>query len=337
MAIHETRAVILPAYNDNLLRAMLALHTGQRPVPILRPGEVLVKMEAAPCNPSDIAFLRGGYNIVKPLPAVPGFEGAGTVVDTGGEAKELLGRRVSCFVQAGHDGTWADHFIARRQDCIVLREAISMEQAACLSVNPLTAMGMLDMAVERDVGAIILNAAGGQVPRIMNRLAAMKGIGVINLVRKQAVADDLQQAGKTQVLNTGDEDFEGQLRELAAGFGPVMAFDAVAGDLAGRVLNALPQGSVMVVYGALSGADLSGIDPMGIIFRKKAITGFNLSDWIAARSPEALDRAKDELQDLALEGAINTGIQATYPLDRVVDGLRAYIKSMSAGKVLLIP
>jgi NADPH:quinone reductase-like Zn-dependent oxidoreductase len=337
MARNETRAVILPAYNDNLLRAMLTLQTGSRPIPALQAGEVLVEMEAAPCNPSDIAFLRGGYNIVKPLPAVPGFEGTGTVVETGDASRDLLGKRVSCFVQARHDGTWADHFIARRQDCIVLKEGIKLEQAACLAVNPLTALGMLDMVLERGARAIILNAAGGQVPRIMNSLASTKGIAVVNLVRKEPVAAALKEEGFQHVLNTSDEDFPRSLAAITEKLRPTMAFDAVAGGLAGQILNTMPDGSVLTVYGALSGAPLDGIDPMGIIFRKKVVTGFNLNDWIASKSPEAMDKTREELQELVLAGVINTEVQGAFRLDKVTEGLRAYIKSMSAGKVLFTP
>ena len=55
-------------------------------IPIPKPGvgEVLVKIEAAPINPSDIVFLKGLYGSKKPLPVVPGFEGSGTVVENGG-------------------------------------------------------------------------------------------------------------------------------------------------------------------------------------------------------------------------------------------------------------
>ena len=106
------KAVILPAYNKNVLRAMLSLKVEEIPIPIPQKDEVLIKIEATPCNPSDIAFMQGGYNIVKTLPSVPGFEGAGTVVSTGdsSEAKKLFKKPVSCFTQEDSHGTWAEYF-----------------------------------------------------------------------------------------------------------------------------------------------------------------------------------------------------------------------------------
>jgi len=73
------KAVILPTYNNNLIRALIGMKIEERSIPEPSEGQVQIKMEAAPCNPSDIAFLRGGYNVVKPLPCIPGFEGCGII------------------------------------------------------------------------------------------------------------------------------------------------------------------------------------------------------------------------------------------------------------------
>lgn len=53
------------------------------PIPTPKSGEVLIKVDSAPINPSDIAFLHGAYSSSKQFPTVPGFEGAGTVVESG--------------------------------------------------------------------------------------------------------------------------------------------------------------------------------------------------------------------------------------------------------------
>lgn len=335
--MNKSRSAILPAYNDNLLRAMLALKVEERTLPGLQKDEVLVKMEGAPCNPSDIAFLRGGYNIVKPLPAVPGFEGAGTVVETGTEARSLMGKRVSCFVQEDNDGTWAEYFIAKSKDCILLKAGVDWMQAACLSINPITAWAMFEMVEKAGCKAFIQDAAGGQVPAIMQKLADRKGIRVINLVRKSEAADALKNRGTSYVLNTGEEHFLEQLRQYCDELQPAFAFDAVGGDLAGAMLNAMPDGSRVIVYGALSGSSIAGIDPMGVIFRNKSVTGFNLNDWLANLTTDELTAITDKIQDLVIAGDIQTAVQGTFPLDRVVEGIRTYIKSMSAGKIIFTP
>ncbi len=335
--MRKTRAAVLPAYNDNLLRAMLAITIEERDIPSLNAADVLVEMEGAPCNPSDIAFLRGGYNIVKPLPAVPGFEGTGTVVEAGKEAKEWIGRKVACFVQEENDGTWAEFFTARAGDCIVLKDGINRDQAACLSINPLTALGMLELAEQMNCGAIIQNAAGGQVPNLVQKLAAKKGIRVINLVRKAAHVDALKSRGMNDVLDINDAHFDENLKQLTSELHPAMAFDAVAGELAGKMLNVMPSGAKLVTYGALSGETIAGIDPMGIIFQRKSVMGFNLNEWLAGMSREKFNEITNSIQDMVIAGEITTMVQGTFQLDQVVQGLRAYIKSMSEGKIIFTP
>jgi NADPH:quinone reductase-like Zn-dependent oxidoreductase len=330
-------SVVLPAYNDNLLRAMLSLRTGERTLPALKGEEVLVKMEGAPCNPSDIAFLRGGYNIIKPLPAVPGFEGTGIVVEAGKDSRYLIGKRVSCFVRGDGDGTWADFFVARKSDCILLREGIDWMQASCLAINPTTAWALFERIQQSGCAAFVQNAAGGQVARILQKLAVKCGIRVINIVRKEASAIELKRLGVTDVLHSGDANFNEILLQLCNEFHPMFAFDAVGGGFSGIMLNAMPPGSQLVIYGGLSGEPVSGIDLLGIIFRGKSVTGFNLYDWMASKTEEEIGQAREKIQDLVIQGQIEISFQGTYKLEQVADGLRAYIRSMSAGKVIFIP
>jgi len=91
-------AVQLDRYDPDLDRAIESLGVVSKPVPQTGRGQVLIKIEAAPCNPSDLLFLQGLYGVTKTLPAVPGWEGAGTVVKAGGSllGRMLLGRRVAC-------------------------------------------------------------------------------------------------------------------------------------------------------------------------------------------------------------------------------------------------
>jgi NADPH:quinone reductase len=192
----KTRAVLLTKYDNNILRALFSVSVDEIEIKKLQADEVLIKMEAAPCNPSDIAFLRGGYNIVKPLPAVPGFEGTGMVVETGIEAKGMIGKRVSCFIAEEGAGTWSEYFCTKARNCIVMKPEMKTGQAACFSINPLTAFGMFELVKKKQAQAFIQNAAGGQVPGFLRDFARKKGIHVINLVRKSDHIALLQKHGR---------------------------------------------------------------------------------------------------------------------------------------------
>jgi NADPH:quinone reductase-like Zn-dependent oxidoreductase len=93
----------------------------------------------------------------------------------------------------------------------------------------------------------------------------------------------------------------------------------------------------VVLYGGLSGKGISDIEPFDIIFKDKKLTGFNLNLWIGGKTKNEFEDISNEIQNLIIDGKIKTEIQGSYKLENIVDGIRAYIKSMSAGKVLFKP
>lgn len=327
----------LSSYNSNIIRALIGLKAEEKAPGTPGENEILVKMYAASCNPSDIAFIQGSYNIVKSLPAVPGFEGTGLVVEAGKNAIHLIGKKVSAFVQNDSDGTWAEYFIVNVEDLILLKDEMDIEQAACFTVNPFTAYGLVDIALQRESKTIIQNAAGGQVAEFVRKISEEHNIEVINIVRKKETANQLKVQGVKYVLNENDDDFENQLNSLALSLEANVAFDAVGGKLGGTIFNALIPDSEMVIYGGLSGKPLEYIDIMGPIFQNKVISGFNLIDWKADIEQGDFERISEHLQDKFIAGVYKTQIQGTTTLDNIVKGLRNYISNMSAGKILIRP
>ncbi len=331
------KAVILPAYNKNVLRAMLSLRVEEKELP--KPGrdEVLIKTHAAPVNPSDIAFIQGGYNVVKTLPVAPGFEGSGIITDAGENARKLIGKKVSAFVQADRDGTWAGYFIAHKDDLIVLKDAMDLDQASCFTVNPFTAYALMEIALFSKGRAIIQNAAGGQVASFIRMMAGEQNMEVINIVRKPEVADRLKQEGTTHVLVQNEETFEEELNALAKELNAATAFDAVGGELTGIMFNALGNDAELVVYGGLSNKPATEINTMDVIFRNKIISGFNLIDWKKELSKPDFEEISEKLQDKFIEGVYRTDISKSVTPDNIVSGLKSYLGHMSDGKILIKP
>lgn len=329
------RVVEQPQRQTNLLKTLLSLRLSQRTLHRVPEGFVLVNMAMAPFNPSDIAFLQGSYNVSKPLPAVPGFEGSGRVVAVAGDVDQSwLGQRVACFAGNETDGTWAAYVLARPEQLLVVDEQLSDAQAAIFLVNPFTARAMFDMALEQKCGAIALNAAGSSVAAWMRIFASRQGIETINIVRKAETRAQLQAQGVAHVLLSNEEDFDRQFGELAHRLDCRMAFDAVAGPLGGHMLNCMPDGSRLVVYGGLSNQPLADIDVLGLIFKKKHVRGFDLNHWWAITPSVEKQKLASEIAQLMLQQA-PVPISATFGLDDVVQGIRYYLSHMSDGKVLL--
>src|SRR5688572_27632610 len=176
------RAVVLEEYRENIDHAINGLKIAELPVPRLRPGQVLVRIEAAPCNPSDLLLLQGKYGALKKLPTVPGWEGAGCVVASGGGwlAGWLQGKRVACGLQGDRAGTWAEYFVAKAGECIPLKSKLTLEQAESLIINPFTAVGLLETARKGGHRAAVHTAGASQLGRMLQAMADEVDYPLIN-------------------------------------------------------------------------------------------------------------------------------------------------------------
>ncbi len=333
------RAVVVSEYREGVADAIRGLKVVERPVPKLRRGQVLVKIAAAPCNPSDLLLLQGKYGTLKTLPAVPGWEGAGTVVASGGGLLGwwLLGKRVACAVRSDRDGTWAEYVAANADNCIALKSAVPMEQAASLIINPMTALAMLEMARRAGHRAAVHTVGASQVGRMMIAMAADLDYPLINVVRRDAQVQIVRSLGATHVLNSTSEKFADELKTLCERLKATAAFEAIAGEMTGTVINAMPPGSTAYVYGALSQEACGNIDPIDLVFHDKTVTGFFLGNWLDRRGVIGNLRAAGRVQRMIIDGRIGTTVQRRLQWDEVADGLLQYVGNMTDGKVLIMP
>jgi NADPH:quinone reductase-like Zn-dependent oxidoreductase len=329
------RAVELRAYDGK----PESISVAQIPVPRPAAGEVLVRMAAAPINPSDVAFVNGMYGFKKPLPGIAGFEGSGTVVAAGGGmmSRFLMGKRVACHASSPNvaGGTWAEYLAAPANFCVPLRKQVDIEQAATMLVNPLTAWALVEEARRGAHKAIVQTAAASALGRMIWRLAKRFSIPVVNIVRRKEQVELLRSMGAEYVVNSSEPEFDRQLSELCQKLGATLGLDAVAGELSAHVLSAQPKGSRLLVYGGLSLAPCQ-IDPRSLIFETKRVQGFWLTGWMRQRNLLSQVRVAREVQKL-LAGELKTEFQARLPLEDAARALRQYASNMTAGKILLVP
>jgi len=198
-------------------------------VAVPEPGanEVLVRVEAAPINPSDLGLLFGPADLGtlkvagppqrpvltaripdaalkglagrldQPMPV--GNEGAGTVVAAGSSAaaQALLGRAVAVLGGAMYS-QW--RCIAAEQ-CLALPEGATPAEGASAFVNPLTALGMVETMRHEGHSALVHTAAASNLGRMLNRICVADGIGLVNIVRKPEQVELLRALGAAHVCN----------------------------------------------------------------------------------------------------------------------------------------
>ncbi|GAB4108704.1 MAG: zinc-binding dehydrogenase [Roseiflexaceae bacterium] len=324
------RAVVLDAYDG------VSLRVEERPTPQPGPGEVLVRMVAGAINPSDLMFVRGMYGVRKALPAMPGFEGSGVVVAAGGGAwaRGLLGRRVACS-SGETSGTWAEYNLVPASMCVPLLPQVGTLQGAMLIVNPLTAWALVDIARRSGSGGLIQTAAASALGRMVVRLCKRFGLPLINVVRRPGQVELLHSLGAEHVLDSSAPDFDERLRGLARQLRAKVAIDAVAGELTGRLIQQMPRGARVLIYGALSEQECL-VPPGTLIFRGAQIEGFWLTNWLATLNPATLLRAAISVQQL-LAADLRSEVRACFPLEEAREAIELYSANMTEGKVLLLP
>jgi NADPH2:quinone reductase len=170
---------------------------------------------------------------------------------------------------------------------------------------------------------------------MMARLAKRFQMTGIHVVRRKEQMEKLKDLGCDYVFDTNDELFTERLGEACYKFKAKIAFDAVGGELTRRIASAMPPGTRIIVYGALSG-EACQMSPLDVIFNNEKLEGFWLTQWVKTLSlPRKLLFAR-KIQSL-LHNELATRIQARFPLEKYPEAIELYKQQRTQGKVLLLP
>jgi NADPH2:quinone reductase len=224
------------------------------PVPQPKADEVVVRVEASPINPSDLRVLFAGGDMTRAraggtaeLPSVSapvapeqlraaaarigqsmavGNEGAGVVVaaGSGAQAQALLGKVVGVSGE-----TYSQFRCLKAAQCQPFPSGVSPSQGAAWSVNPLTALCMLETLRREGHRALVHTAAASNLGRMLVRLCQAEGVPLVNVVRRPEQVAALSALGATHVCDSSQPGFRESLAEAVAATGATLAFDAVGG------------------------------------------------------------------------------------------------------------
>lgn len=227
--------------------------------------QVLVQMEAAPINPSDLGNMFAGADLATAeqvdgtygpglraqLPEAAqranearlglvqrmGNEGAGVVVDAGESpaAQALLGK-----VVALRGRSYSEFRCLSASECLVLPEGTTPAAAASCFINPLTVLGMVETMRLEGHSALVHTAAASNLGLMLNRICQAEDIGLVNIVRKPEHLAMLEALGAKYVVDSSDDDFADSLTSALEATGATIAFDATGGGrLATQILSAM--------------------------------------------------------------------------------------------------
>jgi NADPH2:quinone reductase len=244
----------------------LSITKAERPIPSA--DEVLIKVEAAPINPSDLGLLLSfaadlssistsgsedeTVTSMKIHPALMGSmksrlnqsmqagnEGAGIIIDAGENAKELIGKTVGLAGGA----MYSQYRCVPAASCLVMDEGTSSAEAASSFVNPLTALSFVETMKMENHTALVHTAAASNLGQMLVKICKDDGIPLVNIVRKSEQVDLLKNLGAEYICNTSDESFMDDLVNALVTTGATLGFDATGGgnngELPGQILSAM--------------------------------------------------------------------------------------------------
>ena len=298
------------------------------------PDQTLVALEASPINPSDVLTLSGQYGLLPKLPATPGNEGLGRVVEVGSQVKNVRAGDI-VLLPAGA-GTWREKLLVPAARLVPMPAQADHLQLAMLTVNPPTALLLLRDVVELNPGEWVLqNAANSGVGSYLITLAKLRGLKTVNVVRRESLVGPLKELGADAVV----VDAPDLHKRVAAATNkePIrLAIDAIGGEATARLAHSVSPGGTVVNYGAMSGEPCR-VTQQDLIFRNVTLRGFWLAHWFNQATPADQMAVFGQLIQLVAEGKLRTKIESTYALSKIKDALAHAMRAGRDGKILLTP
>jgi mitochondrial enoyl-[acyl-carrier protein] reductase / trans-2-enoyl-CoA reductase len=293
--------------------------------------EVVVAMRAAPINPADINAIEGKYPGRREVPAVPGFEGAGVVVETGAGVSTIS--KGALVILPHNVGTWREALAVKAEDLVTVPPGIAPVCAAMLKINPLTAWRLLHDYVDLGRGDwLIQNAANSAIGRAIIQIAGEVGFKTVNVVRRAELIDELRGEGGDVVLVDGEK-----LRDdvkAATGGAPIhLGLNSVGGDSALRLANCLAFGGTLVSFGAMSLQPLK--IPTGLlIFKDLRFRGIWINHWYDNATTAERIAVFNPLFDMAKRGLLKPKVEKAYPIDDAKEAVADAMQSKRSGKII---
>jgi NADPH:quinone reductase-like Zn-dependent oxidoreductase len=323
------------------------LTVAEQPVPQPSAGQVRVKNRLSPINPSDLLYVRGHYSGVTPhFPSGAGFEGVATIDAIGPDVDGLsIGQRV--FAQNYEGGNWAQYAVVPADTAYPVPDDIDDEQIASLMINPASAILMVRHVLAVPRGEWLLqSAAGGELGRMIIRLAKHDGFRTINVVRRREAAQELKDLGADEVIVSTEGPIDEQVHKIVGPQGVGFAIDPAAGQTGTEIFRSLSEDGHMLVYGSLTGQGINvGDDPRLTLSGRRILEVYWLGYWLLrldksgffAPDRPAIPQLIDEIVELIRAGILHTTPGKKFSLDDIVGAVTESESVGHSGKINLAP
>lgn len=295
------------------------------------PAEVLIDIEAAPVEPSDLYTIAGIYGILPSLPHFLGIQGVGRVSAVGRKVKHL--KEGDRTITPLFTPSWVEQVKTNSPWLRALPDG-DVNQLAMLGINPATAYLMLTEFVQLKAGDWLLqNAANASVGRAVIAIAKSRGLKTVNLVRNPDLVGPIEALGGDVALVDG-EDLPRRVAE-ATDKAPIrLALDGVGDSATQRLLNSIAPFGTVIVWSGMSGKPFSVSGPQ-LLFQDQTIRGMWIHNWNERLSAEKMTAIYAELTPLVASGKLTFPVAGQFTFEQYGEALD--VAGRYNGKAILTP
>ncbi|MFC9552572.1 NADPH:quinone oxidoreductase family protein [Rhodococcus sp. NPDC056960] len=313
-----------------------ALQLEEVPDPTAGPGQVLVRVLAAPANFPDVLLCRGEYQITPPLPFTPGVELCGEVVAVGdGVTRFAVGDRVIGNPNLPGGG-FAEMAVMDEVNTFAAPAALDDAEASALSIGYQTSWFALHRRTRLQPGeTLLVHAAAGGVGSAAVQLGKAAGAKVIGVVGGPDKVEYCRRLGADLVIDRRTDDFVPLVKEFTGGRGADVVYDPVGGDAYTKSTKCIAfEGRILIIGFAGGTIPTPGLNHA--LIKNYSIIGLHWGLY-KQYNQQAIDDCHEELTRLADSGAIRPLVSERLSLADVADGLGRLGDGSTVGRLVFQP
>ncbi len=305
----------------------------ERPMPALKPGEVLIKVHAAGINRPDVLQRLGKYPVPPGASDLPGLEVAGEIVDGDFEAAGFAKGDMVCALVQG--GGYAEYCAAPAEQCLPIPQGLSPLEAASLPETFFTVWtNVFDRAQLAPGETLLVQGGTSGIGVTAIQLAAALGHRVFATAGSDEKCRACEGLGAERGINYKTEDFAAVVKELTGGKGVDVILDMVAGDYIPREIDCLADDGRIALIALLGGAKAE-IDLGQVLRRRLHISGSTLRPRPVAFKAAIARNLRERVWPLFEQGKLKPVIYRTFPLEQAAEAHALMESSTHVGKIVL--
>ena len=239
-------------------------------------------------------------------------------------------------VAGGAGGAWSEFYLTHAAGLVIVPETIDDATACQLTAMPMSAVRLLADLDVQPGDWIAQNAANGAVGKMLSKLAAEKGVNVLNIVRREEAVTELAGEGIGNAVSSEHEGWQARARALTGGAPVIRAVDSIGGRASDELMDLVGEGGRLVSFGALSGRPLQ-VSAENLLFKRTTISAFWGARPETKMTPAELGAARADLVRRAASGELKLPIAQVFRLDQAAEAAEASNEKGRAGKIALRP